>query len=139
MGEFDMPSLLFNIAIFIGIIIIIATSLSGLRILIHRFFDFYVSRKVFLLYLIFYSILLLAVFGLIIYNFFDDGFIAVLVSVFSVLIIGLVEYKSIYKRHFDYESSGKYILCLIATYFFSFMLLIMISNLLITIFLLLFR
>ncbi|MBU1093129.1 MAG: hypothetical protein KKH01_01565 [Firmicutes bacterium] len=134
-----MPSLLFNIAIFIGIIIIIATSLSGLRILIHRFFDFYVSRKVFLLYLIFYSILLLAVFGLIIYNFFDDGFIAVLVSVFSVLIIGLVEYKSIYKRHFDYESSGKYILCLIATYFFSFMLLIMISNLLITIFLLLFR
>jgi len=126
-----------SIAIVIVIVIAIAALLTGLRIVIQRFFDIFIEKKLFFVYLIFNIILIAAMFLFIFFNFFGGGLTAVVTIIFSILFIAIVEYVFIYKRNFDYEPGGKYLLCMIVSYFFNFMFLVLISNLLVIVLVLL--
>jgi uncharacterized membrane protein YhaH (DUF805 family) len=133
-----MSSFLLDLFIVIGIIIVAAVSLSGSRIAIQRFFDIYIEKKLFLVYLLFYTILLSIMSLFISQSFFGGGLLAFLIIILYILAIVLVEYLLIYKRYFDYEPGGKYILYVTVSYLFSFVILLLISSLLIIV-LILFR
>lgn len=133
-----MLNVILNLFIVIAIFIVIAAILSGLRVAIHRFFNIYVEKKVFFIYLIFYTVVLVVIFALLFSSALDGGAFAISAILFLILIIGLVEYAAIYKRFFDYEPGRKYIFCILVSYFFNFMLLILISNIIIIVLALLF-
>ncbi|GEM_PF-1425830 len=133
-----MPNLSLNLFIVFVIIIVIAVILTGLRILIQRFFDIFIEKKLFFIYSLFYTILLLVIFVLISQNIFGDIRVALFTILFLILTIAIVEYVLIYKRYFDFEPANKYIFCICVSYFFDFMLLVFVSNLLITVLALLF-
>ncbi len=128
-----------SILTIIVIVIVIAPILTGLRIVIQRYFNLIIEKKVIFIYLGFYIILLSTVFILFSYNFFGGGPVATFLIMFLILTIIVVEYFLIYKKHFDFEPSEKYILCISISHLFGFMLLVLIFNLLTIIFTLLYE
>lgn len=121
------------------IVIFIAPLLTGLKVLIYRYFDIITDRKLFFEYLLFYIFLLSFVFLLLSFNFFGGGLIAQCIVVIFILVVITVEYLLFYKKHFDYEPSEKYVLCITISHISGIMLLILIFNLLTILFTILFE
>ncbi len=127
-----------SISTIIITVIAIAPLLTGLRIFIQSWFDIFIDKKILIIYLIFYIVLLSILFMLFSFNFFGGGLIASFSIMFLIIIIIIAEYFLIYKKYFDFEPSEKYVLCISASYIFVCMLLLLILNLLTIFFTLLF-
>lgn len=130
--------LLLNLLIVFAILIAISALLSGLRIAIQRFFDIYFESKMFFLYWLYYTILILAFLVLISASAFSFGTIIPFLAVFLVLYVAILEYFIIYKRYFDFEPLNKYIFFVVISYFLNALLLVLITNLLLTLLAILF-
>lgn len=128
-----------SISTIVIIVIFIAPLLTGLRILIHHYFDIITDRKLFFKYLFFYIFLLSFVFLLLSFNFFGGGLNVQYIVVIFILLVITVEYLFFYKKHFDYEPSEKYILCITFSHISGIMLLVLIFNLLTILFTMLFE
>ena len=136
-----MVEALSNLSILTIVIIVIflAPLLTGLRILIYHYFDIITDRKLFFEYLLFYIFLLSFVFLLFGFDFFGGGLITQGIVMIFILVVIAVEYFFFYKKHFDYEPSEKYALCITFSHLSCLMLLVLIFNLLTILFALLFE
>jgi hypothetical protein len=132
-------SLFLNLSIVVAFISAISAVLTGLRIVIQRFFDIFIEKKLLYIYFLFYMIFFVIIFALIFFDFFGEGWIFIFVIGLIISTIIMVEYVLIYKKYFDFEPGTNYLLCMFFSYFSNFMLLIMLSNLLYIVFLLLFK
>lgn len=108
-------------------ILVLSVSLTGLRMTIHHFFDFQVSKKLIREYFIFYVVLSLIV--IISITYIPDNLYGIIFLVF-IAVIFLLEFLLFYKRHFSYESSNKYFLFLIVSNISSAMLIILVITIL---------
>jgi len=128
-----------SISTIVIIVIFLAPLLTGLRIFIYHNFDIITNRKMFFEYLLFYIFLLSFIFLLLSYNLFGGGLIAQCIVAIFILVVITVEYLLFYKKHFDYEPSEKYLLCITFSHISGIMLLVLIFNLLTILFTILFE
>lgn len=133
-----MPNMLLQLLFIFLFVVAISALVTGIRFLIHNFFDIVVERKMFFIYLIFYFLMLSGVIGLVLFGSSFSSSIKVIIVVALIAYTFLTEYLFIFKKYFDFEPTGKYILCQTVSYFVNFMLLILVINILITVLALLF-
>ncbi|BCR35776.1 hypothetical protein [Mariniplasma anaerobium] len=123
--------------IFITLAIIVFSSflLTGLRMAVHRYFDFQIDKKLFYEYLVFHLISLLSAGGAFLFiPFGQTGVVNYAVLSFWIIFVTtilILEYFIFYRRHFNYESGNKYFVFLIVSYFANTLILVVVLNVLI--------
>ncbi len=95
--------------------------LTGAKLTIYMFFSFLYEKKIWLEYLIFHALMIIAAAApILIFNEMETSAMVLYVILPILIVFGFIEFLYFYTKHFDYESKKKYITALMVSYLANF-------------------